>query len=57
MDKKVENTFKINKGIEKANISNEGYNSMDVGFFARMANKNYSDRFQRDQTTTKRIKL
>jgi hypothetical protein len=35
MDKKVENIFKINKVLEKANISNEGYNSMDVGFFAR----------------------
>ncbi len=35
MAKKVENIFKINKVLEKANISNEGYNSMDVGFFAR----------------------
>ena len=35
MDKKVENIFKINKVLETANISNEGYNSMDVGFFAR----------------------
>ena len=35
MDKKVENIFKVNKVLEKANISNEGYNSMDVSFFAR----------------------
>lgn len=35
MDKKVENILKINKVLEKANVSNEGYNSMDVGFFTR----------------------
>lgn len=35
MDKNVQRIFKINKVLEKAKISNEGYNSMDVGFFAR----------------------
>lgn len=35
MDKNVERIFKINKVLEKANVSSEGYNSMDVGFFAR----------------------
>lgn len=39
MDKKVEMVFKINDFLKKAKISNEGYNSMDVGFFARDDNQ------------------
>jgi hypothetical protein len=39
MDKKIEMVFKINETLKKANISNEGYNSMDVGFFDRDDNQ------------------
>lgn len=39
MDKTIERIFKINEVLQKSEISSEGYNSMDVGFFLRDENK------------------
>lgn len=35
MDKNVKRIFKINEVLKKANISNEGYNSMEMSFFSK----------------------
>ena len=39
MDKNIERIFKINEVLQKSKISNEGYDSMDVGFFLQDENK------------------
>ena len=39
MDKNIERIFKINEVLQKSEISSEGYNSMDVGFFLQDENK------------------
>ena len=43
MDKNIERIFKINDVLQKSEISSDGYNSMDVGFFLRDENKKLFD--------------
>lgn len=43
MDKNIERIFKINEVLQKTKISNEGYDSMNVGFFLRDENKKLFD--------------